>query len=188
MKKSPLKVTVDLDGVFEAQTAHEISIKPEEWSMLTVESAAEHGAQVRQGDVLLSLETEKLDRAIADLRAELGLSEIALKQDEDHLRALEKTTPMDLETSQRAARVAEEDRKYFFEVDRPFRLKSAEFGLKVAKEFLEYDEEELHQLEKMYKADDITEETEQIVLKRARDTVDPRSSWWSRSKSCTTNR
>ena len=37
----------------------------------------------------------------------------------------------------------------------------------MAKEELEYEQEELHQLEKMYKADDITEETEQIVLKRA---------------------
>jgi RND family efflux transporter MFP subunit len=36
---------------------------------------------------------------------------------------------------------------------------------------LEYVEEELKQLEKMYKADDLTEETEEIVLKRARNDV-----------------
>ena len=35
---------------------------------LMVESAVPHGAQVRKGDVLLTLDTEKLDRAIADLR------------------------------------------------------------------------------------------------------------------------
>ncbi len=40
------------------------------------------------------------------------------------------------------------------------------------KEYLEYEQEELRQLEKMYKADDITEETEAIVLKRGRDAVD----------------
>ena len=57
-------------------------------------------------------------------------------------------------------------------MDRPFRAKTAEFNLKVANEVLEYEQEELHQLEKMYKADDITEETEEIVLKRARDNVD----------------
>ena len=68
--------------------------------------------------------------------------------------------------------MAEEDRKYFFDVERPFALKATEFSLKMAKEVLEYEQEELHQLEKMYKADDITEETEQIVLKRARDTVE----------------
>ena len=88
------------------------------------------------------------------------------------MQALEKITPLDLEASQRAARMAEEDRKYFFDVERPFALKAVDFSLKVAKETLEYEEEELRQLEKMYKADDITEETEQIVLKRARDTVE----------------
>ncbi len=161
-----------MEGVFEAQTAQEILVKPEEWSVLTVESAVPHGAEVRKGDVLLSLETEKLDHAIADLRNELKLSEVVIHQNEEQLQAMEKITPLDLEANQRSARNAQEDRKFFLDVDRPFALKATEFGLKMAKERLEYEEEELHQLEKMYKADDITEETERIVLKRARDTVD----------------
>jgi multidrug resistance efflux pump len=172
VKKSPLRVTVDLDGVFEAQTAREIAIKPEEWTILTVESAVPHGAVVRQGDVLLSLETEKLDRAIAELRNDLGLSEIGMRQSEEQLRAMEKITPLELEANQRASRMAQEDLKYFLDIVRSFTLKATEFGLKVAREHLEYEEEELHQLEKMYKANDISEETEQIVLKRARDTVE----------------
>ena len=57
-------------------------------------------------------------------------------------------------------------------MERPFTLKLTEFSLKSAKEMLEYEEEELRQLEKMYKADDITEETEAIVLKRGRDAVE----------------
>jgi HlyD family secretion protein len=79
---------------------------------------------------------------------------------------------LDLEQSVRAARVAEEDKKYFMDVGKPFALKMVDFNLKMANQWLEYEEEELRQLEKMYKADDITEETEQIVLKRARDTVE----------------
>ena len=131
-----------------------------------------HGAAVRKGDVLLKLETDKLDRTIADLRADLKISELAIHQGQDQLQALEKAVPLDLEASQRAARVAEEDRKFFFDVAKPFNLKAIDFELKVAKEALEYEQEELRQLEKMYKADDITEETEEIVLRRARDTVE----------------
>jgi multidrug efflux pump subunit AcrA (membrane-fusion protein) len=48
----------------------------------------------------------------------------------------------------------------------------AEFNLKRARNSLEYTEEELRQLEKMYAADEVTEETEAIVLKRARDQVE----------------
>ncbi len=171
VKKGPLKITLDLDGIFESQTAHEIVVKPEEWTALIVESALPHGARVRKGDVLLTLNAEKLDCAIADLRVELKLSEVAIQQSEDQLQALDKITPLNLEASGRAARVAEEDRKYFFDTERTFTIKAIDFSLKVAKEMLEYQEEELRQLEKMYKADDITEETEQIVLKRARDAV-----------------
>jgi len=172
VKKGPLKITVDLDGVFEGQTAREIFVKPEEWSTLTVLEAVAHGTLVKQGDVVLKLETEKLDRAIDDLQAELKLGDIALQQAADQLQALEKTTPLDVEAAQRAARVAEEDRRRFFDTERPFVLKATEFRLKMTKEMLEYEQEELRQLEKMYKADDITEETEKIVLKRAKDAVD----------------
>jgi multidrug resistance efflux pump len=172
VKKGPLRVTVDLEGVFQAQAAREIIVKPEEWTNLTVESAVPHGVVVRQGDVLLSLETEKLDRAIAELRNDLNLSENAMRQSEEQVAAMEKIVPLDLEASQRSVRTAQEDQKFFSDLLRSFAMKAADFSLKVAREHLEYEEEELHQLEKMYKANDITEETEQIVLKRARDTVE----------------
>ena len=172
VKRGPFKTTVDLDGVFEAQTAREIFIKPEEWNLLTVEKAVPHGEHVRKGDVLLTLDTEKLDRTIDDLRADMKLSDVSIRQGEDQLKALERTIPLDLESSKRAARIAVEDQTQFLDVAKPFSIKINDFSLKVAKENLEYEEEELHQLEKMYKADDITEETEQIVLKRARDAVE----------------
>ncbi len=172
VKKRPLRVSVELDGVFAAKTAREILFKPEEWTTLTVESAVAHGAVVRQGDVLLSLETEKLDRAIADFRHDLTIAQIGLRQSEGQLEAMEKLTPLDLEMSRRTAGMAQEDQTYFLDVMRSFTLKAADFSLKTAREHLEYEEEELHQLEKMYKANDITEETEQIVLKRARDAVE----------------
>ena len=172
VKKRPLRVTIELDGVFAAKTAREILIKPEEWTTLTVESAVAHGAVVREGDVLLSLETEKLDRAIADFRHDVALAQIGLRQSEGQLEAMEKLQPLDLEMNQRTAGMAQEDQKYFLDVFRSFSLKAADFSLKMAREHLEYEEEELHQLEKMYKANDITEETEQIVLKRARDAVE----------------
>jgi HlyD family secretion protein len=171
-KKSLLKITVELEGVFEGETAQEVALTPEEWPMLTVVSAVAHGARVRKGDVLLRLETEKLDRAIADFRAELKTGELALRQNHSQLESLEKVVPLELESSQRAARVAEEDLKNFLDVERPAAIRIADYQLKMAKTMLEYEEEELRQLEKMYKADDITEETEEIVLKRAHDNVD----------------
>ena len=172
VKKSLIKIMLELDGVLEAENAQEIAVRPDEWSALTVLHAASHGAYVRKGDVLLELDPEKLDRAITDLRKDMEINAMSLQQAEEQLKALEKTTPMDMEAGARAARMVEEDRSYYFEVDRPFTLKATDFSLKTMKEYVEYEEEELRQLEKMYKADDITEETEAIVLKRGRDAVE----------------
>jgi len=175
VKKGPLKITVDVDGVFEARSTAEIVIRLDEYvpaPALVVANAAKHGAHVRKGDVLLTLETEKLDKMIDDLRTDLKLSELGLKQAEDSLATLEKTTPLDLAANERAEKINVEDRKYYFDVQRPFNLKMADFNLKRARNSLEYTEEELRQLEKMYAADEVTEETEAIVLKRARDQLE----------------
>lgn len=170
--KSPLKITVELDGILEGAASCPIVVKPKEWTALTVLSAAPHGARVNKGDVLIKIDTEKLDRAIADLRAELNIAEVAVQQNQEQVKVLEKLVPLELEANERASRIAEEDREYFFNIDRPFTLKAMDFSLKMAQESLEYQKEELDQLEKMYKADDITEETEAIVLKRGRDAVE----------------
>ena len=175
VQRKPLKITVDLDGVFEAQAAGEIVLKFDEYMpapALTVVSAAKHGARVKKGDVVLTLDPEKLDKQIADLRSDLKLAELGLKQAGDSLAVLEKTTPIDLAANERAAKSNEEDRTYYFDVQRPFELKSAEFNLQRAQNYVEYNAEELRQLEKMYEADEVTEETEAIVLKRARDQLE----------------
>lgn len=172
IKKSPIKITVDLDGFFESRKMREIAVKPEEWAGLRVDEAVSHGTRVKEGEVLIKLETERLDQAIADIQADLRLNDVAIRLAEDQLRVAEALAPLDMEQGQRTARTAAEDQSAYFEVERPFYLKMIEFNLTDAKNKLEYDEEELRQLEKMYKADDITEETEKIVLKRAQDTVE----------------
>lgn len=175
VQRKPLRITVDLDGVFEAQSAGEIVLKFDEYMpapALTVVSAAKHGARVKKGDVVLTLDAEKLDKQIADLRSDLKLAELGLKQAGDSLAVLEKTTPIDLAANERAAQSNEQDRQRYFNVERPFDLKMAEFNLQRAQNYVDYNAEELRQLEKMYEADEITEETEAIVLKRARDQLE----------------
>lgn len=175
VQRQPLKISMDVDGLFQARSTAEIMLRFEEYTpspALIVESAVKHGAKVKKGDVLLKLDSEKLDRQIDDLKTELRLAELSFQQAEQSLAVLEKTTPLDLAANERAAKINQEDRKHYFDVQRPFDLKVAEFNLTRARNFLEYSEEELRQLQKMYEADEITEETEAIVLKRARDQLE----------------
>ena len=172
LKKGPFRVEVALDGIFEAQNQAELALRPQEWATMSVLKAVEHGAVVKQGDLVLALDTEKIDRAIADLRTEVELNELAFKQAVAQSAAAEKLAALEEQAVDRSRRITEEDWKRFQEVDKPLTAKVAEFRFKAVKEMVEYAEEEYRQLEKMYKADDLREETERIVLRRAKNNVD----------------
>ena len=171
VKAGLLKIDVSLKGNFEPQSMKKVLIRPKAWATFKVLKAVKHGAEVEQGDVLVELEMEDIDQAIADQKAKLELAEVALTQAEETLRILEETTPLDLAAADRSKRQNDEDVKRFFKIDLPMSKKVANYNVEYSENYLEYQLEELRQLEKMYKADDLTEETEEIVLKRARDAV-----------------
>ena len=79
--------------------------------------------------------------------------------------------PASLAVARRARNEAAENLEQFLDVDKPELVKDIEFSVESAQNSLDYQKEELRQLEKMYKADDLTEETEEIILTRARNRV-----------------
>lgn len=170
--KGPLKIEVKLEGVFEAREMTPISIDPEDWTKFTVLEAVEHGSRVEAGQTLVAFDCEDIDTAIAALEASLKLSELTIRLAEMEFKTAEKELPLEVAAAERAKNLAEEDLKRFLETNRPLSARSAEFNLKAAQQSLEYQQEELRQLEKMYNADDLTEETEEIILKRARNDVE----------------
>lgn len=173
VEKGPLQIEVSLKGVLTAEQMTEVFVKPEAWAMpLVVHKAVPHGTAVKKGTVLLSLDVDKIDQAIRDLKAERALSELAIKQAEEELPVLEKSTPLELAAAERLKKQADEDLKKFLDVDRPLAEESAQQSVKSATHYLEYAKEELKQLEKMYRSKDLTEETEEIILKRQRHQVE----------------
>jgi multidrug efflux pump subunit AcrA (membrane-fusion protein) len=172
VKREVFKVELALKGVFEAEKAAEIALRPEVWAGLEVAKAVEHGQAVKRGDVLIECDLDKIDEEIADLRAKVAISEISVKQAEEGLRTLEASTPLDLKLAERSRQHAQEDLDRFLKIDRPMSEKMANFMAKLAQHRLDYEREELQQLEKMYKASELTEETEEIVLRRQRHAVE----------------
>ena len=80
--------------------------------------------------------------------------------------------PLDLASAQRSRANAEVDLKHYLDVDRQLQEKSVRNSMQQSQFNLEYAAEELRQLEKMYKADELTEETEEIILTRTRREVE----------------
>jgi len=173
VEKGPFRIEVKLKGVFEATKMTEVSLRPPEaGTPFIVATAVEPGTVVKKGDVLVTLDPEKLDRTLRDLEAERELADLRFKQLGEELTLLEHGTPLELEASEKLKKQADEDLKYFLETKKAIQEKMANFNAKSTADRLEYAKEELKQLQKMYRHKDLTEETEEIILKRQRNDVE----------------
>ena len=172
VKQGPFRIEVEVSGAFESSKMTELVLRPEVWTTLVVQKAVDHGKRVKKGATVVWLETAKLDEQLRSKEHEVELGRLALKDAQVELSVLEQTVPLDLKTARKAKEKTDEELEYYLEVRRPRSLKEADRRLESARWQLEYAEEELEQLEKMYEADDLTEETEEIILKRARRSVD----------------
>ncbi|MCE9545678.1 MAG: hypothetical protein K8T25_09190, partial [Planctomycetia bacterium] len=159
-------------GVLRAQKTSEVAIVPEQWAELTVSTAVPHGSRVHRGDVLVQFDTRKIDLALRDMELEIRGADLALAQTREALALLKKSTPAQLADAEAASRIANENMRDFVDKVRPRTLKDIDFQFKQAEQFLTYQEEELKQLEKMYKKDDLVETTEEIILRRCRNEVE----------------
>lgn len=172
VKTSSIKIEVTVSGVFESKQMSEVVLRPKEWSTLVVKEAVEAGKHVKKGETLVELDTKKIDEELNDLKYSRQLSALAVEQAELELRQLAESVPADLKSSRHSKQMADDDLAYFLKVDLDLRTRSAHESFKRSQYSLENAQEELKQLEQMYKADDLTEETEEIILKRARRSVE----------------
>jgi len=171
-KKERLKVVVTLNGIFTADQITLVALRPKVWSQFKIVEIVDHGTEVHAGETLVKFDQEKFDQELADLELQLHLSELAIRKAEEELPRQEKSLAMASSEAERNDKNAHEDFDRFYKTDRPMLLKAVKYALKYAQFQLDYQQDELDQLEKMYEADDLTEATEEIVLKRSRMQVD----------------
>src|SRR5580765_5091340 len=167
-----VKTKVQLDAVFESAEMAPVKLEPKVWADLTVLDAVLHGSHVKKGDVLVKLDLDKLRDQIDDLEQDRPAATLALGLAVAELDNLQQTTPLKLDAAKRSQRVADEDLTYFEKTGRAQKEKVVQFNVKSAEQRLQNAQEELKQLQKMYKADDLVEETEEIILKRQKFAVE----------------
>lgn len=168
----PVQKINQLDAVFEAVTMVPVAASPKAWTDLTVLEAVPHGSRVNRGDVLVKLDLDRLRDYIQDMELDRPAAALALQLATVETENLQQTTPFKLDAAKRAQRVATEDLAYFEKTGRAQKEKAANYSVKSAQQRLANDKEELKQLQKMYKADDLIEETEEIILKRQKFAVE----------------
>lgn len=148
-----------------------LQIEPKAWQDFQILEIANHGSKIAKGDVLVRFDPEAIDKKLVDARRSLESSTLTLAQAELDLKNLIETTPHKLDAYRRAAEIAKEENAYFTKTRRKTTEEAAAQELERKKQFLSNQQEELNQLSKMYDADDLTEETEEIILTRQKDDV-----------------
>jgi multidrug efflux pump subunit AcrA (membrane-fusion protein) len=143
-----------------------IAIEPDAWADFAIDEIVPHGRTVKKGDVVVKFDREAYDRRLEDLRRAVQSRALSLASQELAFAKLEEETALKLEAAHRAAGHAAEELAYFTKVGRKTDEEEIADNLESAKHRLEATREELKQLKMMYEADDLTEQTEEIILKR----------------------
>ena len=161
-----------VDGVFESVKAVELSADTEQVKSLEIKRIIAHGSVVSKGQNLIWFETEAIDDQIEEAESALRLAELEFRDQEFAYKQFIETQKLDRQAADRSHKKAKQDYDNFVQVDRERQIETANYNLTNAQASLENAQEELQQLEQMYKEDDLTEESEEIVLKRAKQSVE----------------
>jgi len=171
--KGRLVASTTLKGTVEGDARAEVSVRLKSWTgPLVVERAIEHGAQVKKDDVLLTFDAEKITQLVKAAREERALAKLAIRQAELELPVAKQQLPVDLKAAEREKIQTADDLERFLKIEKPRSIEEAQFSLKNSEFSVEQARDELTQLEKMYRDKDLTEETEQIILKRYKFSVE----------------
>ncbi len=171
-RQRPLVIYETLSGIVQSSDTREVKTDFDEWNTLEVTFVLPEGTPVKKGDRLLEFDAKELDRAIESARLDVEMQELAVQSKRLAAQQAEISYEIDSAANEREMQAAREDYEYYETVLRPDRLDDLEYSLRSSEYSLEYAREELDQLMKMYNEDELTEESEQIVLKRAQRSLE----------------
>ena len=159
-------------GVLEAVKSSELVVGNEHLTALEIKRIVPHGTKVNKGQNVVWFDTDEFDKKIEQAEIDLKLAELTLESETFQHKQFLETQKLDKAAAVRARKQAQQKFDNFVNVDRDREVLSAQFNLKSSQASLDNATEELKQLEQMYEEDDLTEESEEIVLKRAKQSVE----------------
>jgi multidrug efflux pump subunit AcrA (membrane-fusion protein) len=166
--RGSLAPDVEAQGYFEPQEPFDVRVRPKVYAgEFTIKQIAPNGSAVKKGDVLLEIDPETIDRQLSASENDVAAAHAALTRAETDVKIEQEQEDLALKMQTEATQRAQDEVKWFKDVDGPDILLEAEEGLKNVKANVDDQQDELDELKKMYKSDDLTTDTADIVVKRA---------------------
>lgn len=172
----PLRFGCEFDAILipkpkDSQTLYQVRHQPEAWTSFTVINSKGHGEKVKKGESIIDIDLTPLSRAIEDQEQAVNEANIALRESKQRLAKTERDHAIAKERAERNLANAKDDYDFYLKVRVPLREENADQVIISYERRLENQREELRQLTAMYEEDGLTEETEEIILQRARNSV-----------------
>ncbi len=174
VKTQPFLVVEKINATVESRSMVPLKPDTENWTTLKIREISPEGTKVANGDVIVAFETEDLEQKMREAEQAVELGRLDLQASELDLEQLQRTLSLDQALAEREIRNAQQDFKYFTEVARPNQERTVRRSVENSQHSLEYAQEEYNQLKRMYDEDELTEESEEIVLKRTQRDVESR--------------
>jgi RND family efflux transporter MFP subunit len=168
-RKGNLTPLLELDATYEALESAELKLKLDAYQGdLTLRKVAAAGELVKKGDLLFSLDKAPIEKQIAALENDLRVARATYEKLHAELEIGARGDALAMAQAQTALKDAEATLKSFEEVDGKHLVAQVELNVKYMEDALHDQTEELAQLEKMYKSEELTNATSEIVVRRAR--------------------
>jgi multidrug resistance efflux pump len=159
---------VVVEGVLLPVDPFELKLKFKAYAgSLPIAKVAGQFATVRAGDSLLEIDPTEFKRAMASVESAAETARAAMKKVEADAEIGARADALALRQQQDALKQAEANVGYWEKIDGPHFLTQLELGLKQWRDSVEDQQDELDQLRKMYKSEELTSATADIVVKRA---------------------
>lgn len=171
VKAAPFTIESEVSGILVPTKVQTLKLSPKRWKSFSIESIAQHGAEIKKGEPLLVFKTKAIDKNLVEQEQDLKSKGLKVAIANRELTELQQTNALALASAKRRMEHAEADLAYYKSTGLSARKESLAQALQQTEDFLSYQKEELTQLLKMYEEDDITEETEEIILTRQKANV-----------------
>ena len=168
VRRGNLNLSLDFKGVFEPVQPFEVRLNPRRYhDDFIVTHVVAPGTKVSKGDVLLELDTDKIDTAIAAARNDLDIAQANLAKAEADVRLGQQADALSMSTAKEQLVDSQTTLKRWDDIDSSIALLASSMASRISDYYVESDADELSELKKMYKSEDLTNETADIVMKRA---------------------
>ncbi len=160
VKRGPLRISVIESGTIQAR--EQIILKSEVEGRTTILSIVEEGSRVKEGDLLIEMDSSELLDAKVDQQIRVQNAEASFISSRENLAVVENQAKSDVDKSELAFEFAKQDLKKYVEGEYLNQRKEMESKITLAKEELQTAKEKLEWSKKLFEKEYISQTELQI--------------------------